>query len=207
MSVQETSSLTFDIWVPRLTYGEKTIIARSSLFSQLLTLFSSMRRVEVIGLRQIVTIKSRRWWLQRTVEQIPFRKIRYVGVAEMTVGGSPGLTPEGYNWRDQQENFVPYVMTTEGTRIDLFDFLGEGSIRTGWMGVVLGDDVVDFRGRQEDRAREFAVKVAAMVGVPCGIESQPLIDARSPEGKIKCTACGHFNASSFVKCLYCGAGL
>ncbi len=197
MSVQETSLLVFDIWLPKVTYGSKRITARSSLVLQLVTLFSSKRKVLFCSTSRQATIWTRRWWLKRTVEKVNFAAVRHVDVSQITVGGSPGLTPDGFGWRDQQENFIPALMTIEGRKIELISFLGEGSISTGWFGVLLGDSIVDFRGKQQDKAREFASRVATMIGVPCGIELKVMAEARSPEGKINCQSCGHFNAASY----------
>jgi hypothetical protein len=79
-------------------------------------------------------------------------------------------------WRDQQENFIPYLMTVDGRRIDLFSFYGEGTVHTGWWGVLLGDQIIDFKGRQEKRAREFTERVATLIGVPVGFKSKILAD-------------------------------
>lgn len=207
MSVQETSFLVLDTWLPKVTYSSKVITARSSLPMQLVTLFSSKRGIKVCNSEKLITISTRRWWFKTTVEKIPFAKVRYIDVSQITVGGSPGLTQGGFNWRDQQENFIPYVMSVDGTKIDLIGFLGEGSVLTGWGGVLLGDEMVDFRGKQEEKARKFASAVAMLIGVPCGIESKVLAEARSTDGKLKCPSCSHLNAINYKKCLYCGADI
>lgn len=151
-----------------------------------------------------MTISSRTFWFASTTETLPFAEIRYIDISEITVGGSPGFTPDGIGWRDQQENFIPYLMTVDGKKIDLLSFYGAGAVHTGWWGVILGDQIVDFKGRQERRAREFITKAAAMIGVPCGFNTAVLSNASSTTGKIKCGTCGHFNAECYAKCLYCG---
>lgn len=172
---------------------------------QLVSLFSTIRKVSINAATGKIIISTRNWWFVNTIETIPIANIRYVDVSEITVGTSPGYTPDGMGWRDQQENFIPYLMTVDGKRIDLVSFYGEGTVHTGWWGVLLGDQIIDFKGRQEKRAREFTERVAELVGVPIGIDSKIMADTRSIVDKVKCTSCGHFNVGSNKKCLYCGA--
>jgi hypothetical protein len=205
MSVFETSFLVIDFWLPKIRYAGNCITVRTCFLLQLVSLFSTVRKVNINAASGKITISTRKWWVVNTVETIPIASIRYVGVSEITVGTSPGYTPDGMGWRDQQENFIPYLMTVDGRRIDLVSFYGEGTVHTGWWGVLLGDQIIDFKGRQEKRSREFTVRVATLIGVPVGVDSRILADTRSIIGKVKCTSCGHFNVSSYKKCLYCGA--
>lgn len=205
MSVFETSFLVIDFWLPKIHYYGKCITVRTCFLLQLVSLFSTIRKVNINTATGKVIISTRNWWLVNTIETIPIATIRYVDVSEITVGTSPGYTPDGIGWRDQQENFIPYLMTVDGKRIDLVSFYGEGTVHTGWWGVLLGDQIIDFKGRQEKRAREFTERVAALVGVPIGVDTKIMADTRSIVGKIKCTSCGHFNVSNNKKCLYCGA--
>lgn len=204
MSVFETSFLVIDFWLPNIRYAGKCITVRTCFLLQLVSLFSTVRKVDVNATTSKVTVLTRKWWVVNTSEIIPFTNIRYVDVSEITVGTSLGYTPDGMGWRDQQENFIPYLMTIDGRRIDLVSFYGEGTVQTGWWGVLFGDQIIDFKGRQEKRSREFTEKVATLIGVPVGVDSKILADTRSSNGKIKCVSCGHFNVSSYEKCLYCG---
>lgn len=43
--------------------------------------------------------------------------------------------------------------------------------------------------------------------IPSGLDSKMLAETRSIVDKVKCTSCGHFNASGHIKCLYCGADI
>jgi hypothetical protein len=205
MSVYETSFMVIDFWLPKIIYDSNRITARTCILLQLFTLFSMKRTVLVDSKCRRVTISTRSWWILNSSERIPFEAIRHIGISEMTVGKEPGYTPEGMGWRDQQENYLPYIMTNDGRIIELLSFYGEGSVHTGWLGVVLGDQIIDFRGRQEKRAREFAERVSKLVGVPCGIKSKPVSNASTREGKAQCPSCGHYNSVSCTKCLYCGA--
>lgn len=205
MSVFETSFLVIDFWLPKICYADNRITVRTCFLLQLVSLFSTIRKVYINAATGKITIYTRRWWVVNTLETIPIANIRYVDVSEITVGTSPGYTPDGMGWRDQQENFIPFLMTVDGRKIDLVSFYGEGSVQTGWWGVVLGDQIIDFKGRQEKRSREFTERVATLIGVPVGVDSKILADTRSFIGKVKCTSCGHFNVSSCKKCLYCGA--
>lgn len=205
MSVFETSFLVIDIWLPKIRYSGKCITVRTCFLLQLVTLFSTIRKVDINATTGKIIISTRNWWFVNTIETIPIANIRYVDVSAITVGTSPGYTPDGMGWRDQQENFIPYLMTVDGKRIDLVSFYGEGTVHTGWWGVLLGDQIIDFKGRQEKRAREFTERVATLIGVSVGFKSKILADTSSIDNKVKCTSCGHFNVSSNKKCLYCGA--
>lgn len=207
MSVFETSFLVIDLWLPKISYGSDCITARTCFLLQAVSLFSSVKKVHVSASTKSVTISTRKWWIKNTVERIPHTSIRYVDTSELTVGESPGYTPDGLGWRDQQENFIPFLMTTGGRKIELLSFYGAGSVHTGWWGVLLGDSIIDFKGRQEKRAQEFSERIASMLGIPYGIDSKMLADSRSSNNKIKCTGCGHFNSESYTRCLYCGADI
>jgi hypothetical protein len=207
MSIIETSCFVLDLWLPRVLYGKSSITARTCILLQLASLFSASKRVVIDAESKTVTISSRRLWFLSESEIVSFNKIRYIDISEITVGTNPGYTPDGVGWHDQEENFIPYLMTIEGKKVDLVSFYGEGAIQTGWWGIILGDHIIDFKGRQEKRAREFIAKAAAMIGVPCGVDSEILSKARSAAGRIRCDACGHFNAETYGNCLYCGVPL
>ena len=207
MSVYETSWLVIDLWLPKILYSGDSITARTSLLLQLVLLFSTSLTVEVNAKTGTVTLVSRNWWFNKRAETVLFGDIRYIDTSKITVGTSAGYTPDGIGFQDQQENFVPFLMTHDGRKIDLISFYGPGSVSSGWWGVVLGDSVLDFKGRQEIRAMEFCERVATMVGVTCGVDSKILTDTKSTAGKIECSSCGHFNASNCRKCLYCGADM
>jgi hypothetical protein len=207
MSVYETSFMVIDFWLPKIIYDSNRITARTCFLLQFASLFSTRRKVQIDSKTRRITISTRRWWILDSTESIPFETIHHIGISEMTVGKEPGYTPEGMGWRDQQENYLPYIMTNDGRKIELLSFYGEGAVHTGWWGVVLGDQIIDYRGRQEKRAREFAERASKLVGVPCGIESKSVSDARSAEGKSQCPSCGHYNSVSYIKCLYCGTDI
>lgn len=40
-----------------------------------------------------------------------------------------------------------------------------------------------------------------------GVDTKIFVDSSSLNGKVKCNNCGHFNATSCSKCLYCGADI
>lgn len=205
MSVYETSFMVIDYWLPKIIYGVHYITARTSFLLQLVLFFSVKREIRIDATTREVTIRFRRWWTASSFETIPFSTISHIDISEITVGTSPGYTPDGVGWRDQQENYIPFLITTSGKRIELLSFYGKGSVQTGWWGVLLGDQIIDLKGRQEKRAIEFATRVAQMVGVPFGVESKVVSEARSTDGKIKCASCGHYNARGHKKCLYCGS--
>jgi hypothetical protein len=205
MSVYETSFMVIDIWLPKIIYDIQHITARTCFLLQLVSFFSIKRQIRVDATTRKVTIHARKWWFVNSSETIPFASISHIDISEITVGTSPGYTPDGVGWRDQQENYIPFLITTNGKRVELLSFYGEGSVHTGWWGVLLGDQIIDFKGRQEKRAREFATRVAQMVGVTFGVESKVVSNTRSTDGKIKCASCGHYNATGHTKCLYCGA--
>jgi hypothetical protein len=207
MSVYETSFMVIDVWLPKIYYDSRCITARTCFMLQLVSFFSMKRKIQIDTTTRKVTISTRKWWVVNTTETIPFASIRHIDISEMTVGTEPGYTPDGLGWRDQKENFIPYIMTVDGRKIDLLSFYGEGSVLSGWWGILLGDQIIDYKGRQEKRSREFAERIATMVGVPCGVDSKIVADTRSTAGKIKCSSCEHFNGGSHEKCLYCGANI
>ncbi len=96
-----------------------------------------------------------------------------------------------------QENFIPFLMTNDGKRIDLVSFYGAEPCAPVGGEFILGDQIIDFKGRQEKRAREFTERVAASIGVPVGIDPKITADTRSIVAKVKCTSCGHCNVSSY----------
>lgn len=204
MSVYETSFLVIDTWLPKIRYDSSCITARTSYLLQFVCLFSTARKIIACSTTRTVTIFTRQWWFRGVTAIIPFTNISYIDISKITVGSYPGFTKEGVGWYDQKESIIPYLMTTDGKKVSLVSFYGEGSRATGWCGVLFGDSIVDFKGRQEKRAREFAERIASMIGIPFGAD-YILAKARSTVDKIKCGSCGHYNAKTNKTCLYCGA--
>ena len=58
------------------------------------------------------------------------------------------------------------ILRKEGERVVLGRFSGEGSVDHGWKGILVGDDVLDYRGDQWECSLGVVKLLQAMTGLP-----------------------------------------
>ena len=66
---------------------------------------------------------------------------------------------------DEVDVYHVGVRLNSGEDVPLFRFVGDGSVETGWFGVIFcGDDVVDLEGTQYHESRSFVDILSQLVG-------------------------------------------
>ena len=65
---------------------------------------------------------------------------------------------------DEMDEFIVSLELYSRDIVKIFSFIGEGAVNTGITGVLLGDDLVDSRGDQEERSRTYVELLTAFTG-------------------------------------------
>lgn len=146
---------------PKFWEREGVLHSRSSLFVQLIFLFSYKKTVTVDPLAKEVTIRHRFLWVFRIVKRVSFHEITRIDYSFASWGTSWNRLGER---RDQQENFNISLILRGDKYVSLWDFMGEGSVADGIRGMLLGDSLVDFSGNQEDASRRYVTLVKKYTG-------------------------------------------
>ena len=203
MSLASCSSRLLGI-TPKVWVEGDRLCARTNAFIQLLTLFSSARRLCVDRRRGVVELTTRWLWAFGSHREIPFARLAYVDSEYSSMGTSWGWTASGYDRTDEVERYVVSLVLKEPEEtVRLFAFSGEGAVATGWGGVLMGgDSTVDFSGNQGAACRQFVLLLREFCAVPIGKPVMHLADERGT--KFVCAACGRPAPPTKTSCLYCG---
>ena len=185
---------------PRIDVSEDYLHARTPFLVEALSLFSYRREVRVDRLKRIVKIQTVKFWIFDRVREIPFENVDYIDTGFDSMGTEWGVMGK----TDQVERYrVSLALKEPKEGVPLFSFIGEGSVETGWAGVLLGGDgVFDLAGDQDQTFRNSLGLLKHFLGVPIGKPAPQVIDS---EGfKYRCAVCGRSSAPNRDTCLYCG---
>ena len=129
------SGLTMRPWIRET---RNTISISTGMLTSILTLFL-MRRKTVISLsgRQVF-MTSRMGYFFKSMTILDFHEISHVDYEFDSVGTDYGWTGGGFGRQDQYERFSISLVTKSNQRHFLCSFKGEGSVCTGWGGILLG---------------------------------------------------------------------
>jgi len=140
----------------------RRLTSRTNFLLRLLTLLSYDRVVTIDGARGEVVIDTTWLWFFKRQKKIPFTRIAAVLYNLRTFGTDWGFFT---GFTDQYETYaVGLNLQSPHEDVELAAFRGEGSVSTGTTGVLLGDDIVDFSGDQEDTSRGFVEQLREIVG-------------------------------------------
>lgn len=136
---------------PNVLVSDKCIQAKSGFLQKLFYLFSCNRRVTFHREKKMIEAHKKTWWLKKRSDFIT-----YESVAEVNFEFG-GWNDFGWDfWQDHYEKiWIVLVVKDTGNEFPIICFEGEGSKETGFMGVLLGDAIFDFRGNQGKKASEF----------------------------------------------------
>jgi hypothetical protein len=183
---------------PRVQRRGRQLSVTTSWLVQAFTAFAYRREVNVDEARRAIVIVERTFWLRRRV-----RLVRFSEVARVTYSFASAPTSWDFTGRahDSVEAFTVGVeLQGSGETVNVARFVGEGaegSVVT-WL---LGDDLLDVEGTQEDDSRALVTELCRRIGVGLGPALQPIVD---PSGRAwVCGRCGRQVAPK-PKCLYCG---
>ena len=195
----ESQLLTFR---PSIIETKNSIIIETSFLKKLISLFAYMHKIEIIPSLKKINVNSKFAWFFHSFIQLDFDDVCYIDYSYESWGTSWGRTSSGIGAHDEVERFAVYLVTKNEEKYFVCSFCGEGSVSTGWTGVLLGgDSIVDYAGTQGNESRQFVEYLSELIGVSLGKPIGDSVDMK------KCPACGMETSPYDSKCLYCGAEL
>lgn len=165
----------------------------------LATLGLWLTQVRIMPARRRICVSRRTAWFFATAYTIEFADVWYVEYTHSSLGTGWGWKASGFGRYDELDMFSIALVTKDGRSHPVCTYRGEGAVRTGWTGVLLGDKLFDCAGTQEQESRQLAERLAEMLGVSIGKPLQSLAPMST------CPACGQLTSPYKPKCLYCGA--
>jgi hypothetical protein len=183
---------------PRIERSGRLLSIVTPWLLQVLTAFAYRREVRVDGVTQTIAIDERAFWFVRRL-----RLVRFRDVARVTYSFSSATTSWDFLGRahDRVESFTLGVELQGSSEVvRIARFVGEGAVGSvsTWL---LGDDLVDIEGTQEDESRALVTELCERIGVGLGPTLQPVVDESGRSWN--CRRCGRRVAPK-PKCLYCG---
>jgi hypothetical protein len=156
---------------PKVWWDDGRLCARTSMVWQVATLGSWCQEVIADPEERVVTVRRRYLWLATSTMEVPFDAIshieyRHVGVATDWFGGSRRMVLHGGK-SDGVESYSVSLALRDRDEIHLFSFQGEDSVHTGAVGVLLGDEILDVRGDQQEKSLNYvdALQVVTQKGL------------------------------------------
>lgn len=139
---------------PKIWIEGTRLYAASSIAGRVLSLFSRYRKVIVDRKKKFVYISTKKFWVFESVKVIPFSNIERIDYSYFDI--ATRWIPYAYETTDQVECFtVSLCLIQPEEKVKLFSFIGEGAVETGWIGVLQGDEIVDFCGDQAPSSRNY----------------------------------------------------
>lgn len=184
---------------PTIIKRHNTLVVKNGFLTRFLTLFLFLRKVEIFFDDQIIMCSVTWFFFFNKTEVIGFTELSHIDYSYNSIGTSWGLAASGFGRHDQAESFTISLVTKEKIRYVICSFRGEGVVSTGWVGIILGDDIIDFSGTQESDSRQFVGYLSKRLGIPTGRQ----YDFSKLE--TNCQSCGRRISKSSLRCLYCGS--
>lgn len=187
---------------PKVTEEPPLLVIQTGTLATLLSLGLSHKRVEVDAQRREIRIRTRTAWLFTNEYTLGFEDLDHIDYAYKAYGTSWGWSFSGFGRQDEVEVFTLSVVDSDNGKHVLCAFRGEGSVHTGWSGVLMGDDsAADFHGTQEGESRQLVNYLKGITELPIGKQLLNDIDMRA------CPNCGREVAAFAKKCVYCATEL
>ena len=191
---------------PQLVTGEHWMLASTSRMWTALTLFSYRRELRVDARKERIIIDERRLWRTRRTE-LRFEEVDHISYhyGELPTSFFSTFAARSYTLQtaDAVEQFEVELVLKSGEQLPLFSFVGDGERMTGWLGVAMGDSVLDFQGEQEAESLTFVRELERLTRLPLGPALPAGVERRAGP---PCPECGQANVPR-ARCLYCGARL
>jgi len=147
---------------PKVSINGDRLIACTCLLFKILTFFAYTKCVTVDRRIKLVIIKKTYFWIFKTKQIIHFNNIKRIVYAYCNYTTDyNSLTLQN---TDEIDEFTVSLELYSRDIVKIFSFTGEGAVDTGITGVLLGDDLVDSRGDQEDRSRTYVELLTAFTG-------------------------------------------
>lgn len=187
---------------PRVKEEPPLLIISSGVLTSIFTLGLSLKQIEIDTRIKEIRIHHRMMWLIKRTLTLRFDALSHLEYTYKSIGTSWGWSFSGFGRQDEVEVFTLAVVDQDGREYPLCSYRGEGSVHTGWSGVLLGDDsTMDFTGTQEGESRQLLRMVKEITQLPIG---KPFMEDLP---KKACPNCGREVAEYAVKCIYCATKL
>lgn len=157
-------------FAPKVWWEEDRLHARTSAVVQALALGTVRKEVVVDPKAREVVVRTRYAWFFPRETVIPFDAISHISY------GHAGITTSWNQWgqaHDGVESFSIALVLHDRDEVHLFSFAGEGAKATGALGVMLGDDIVDIRGDQEEKSLSYVDALMELTGKGLSKFSKP----------------------------------
>ena len=183
---------------PRVDRSGKLLEITTPVFGRAASAFSYHRSVSVDGRRRTVRLVETNAWFFTTIKQLKFEEIDHIAYSFSSLWTS-------WDWlgrvHDLVEAFTVSLMLKNSEELRVARYLGHGAVGdfSTWM---MGDDLFDTAGTQEDDSRLLVEHLVEVLQVPLG---PPGLAPRADHQvrMWKCIRCGRSVAPK-PTCLYCG---
>lgn len=155
---------------PKIWFADGVLHARTNLLLQILCLFFWKKRVEVDPATSTIRIYKRYLWILESTTEISFSEISHL---EYRYGSLTTSWDLFGNSLDRVEAFTVDLALHDQSEVRLLSFRGDGAVRTGMIGVALGDSVIDAQGDQEQRSLAYIDFLQELTGKGLSKFSKP----------------------------------
>jgi len=157
-------TLNFLALKPRTFFEGGRLIIDSPLVVRLASLGTYRRTIVVDPATSSFLFTTRRF-AKTSKRSVAFSEISRLDYSFDETGINTGSAWWGS--QDSTEWFtLGIVLKKDREEITVGRFIGEGSVDHGWVGILAGDDAVDFRGDQQERSLGLVKLLQAMTGLP-----------------------------------------
>lgn len=197
-----TSTSNFLTLRPSIRETDDALVIKTGFLTALITLFLKRTRIEISLSKRTVSFTQRVAYFFSSCQEMSFADVGHIDYDYDSMGTSWGWTSSIFGRQDQVESYSISLVTVTGSKHFVCAFRGEGSVSTGWTGVLLGDDsLLDFEGSQQSESRKLAEYIAELLETRIGKPIETSIRMTS------CPSCGRDTSPYKPTCLYCGGAL
>ncbi len=184
---------------PSIKIKGRELIVKTALTFRVFTLFIFVRTVTFDSKRSLILYKTRWFWLYKGIQIIRFSDIDHIDYTFNNIGTDRGIVPNRgvFGRHDTMEWFGIYIVLKNDQKKKVCMFLGEGSVSNGLSGWLLGDDLIDVRGNQEQESCTFVQFLCKLLSVQIGKEV-------FADTQFNCKNCNRSISKYSEYCLYCG---
>ena len=184
---------------PKIEIKGSNLIVSTPLAFRFFTLFIYSRVLRFNRDKRLIFCSVRFLWVFVSLEVVRFNDMDHLEYKFNDLGTDWGLVPgrQLFGRQDTVEWYTINLILKDRKQFPVGKFVGEGAISYGISGWLLGDDLIDVSGHQEQDSRTFVQFLCELLGVRIG--EQGYTGALEP-----CKSCGREISKYSEFCLYCG---